>query len=65
MNTITIQIPDEYWLKLQAIATHRGVSVADLVLMGIEELLNQQKVSFKDATDYVLCKNTELYKRLV
>ncbi|MEH2361942.1 DNA-binding protein [Nostoc sp.] len=64
MNTITIKIPDERLLKLQETANNLGVSIEELVLMGIEEVLNKPNASFKGAMDYVLKKNTELYKRL-
>ncbi|MEH1912330.1 MAG: DNA-binding protein [Nostoc sp.] len=64
MNTITIKIPDERLLKLQETARNLGVSIEELVLMGIEEVLNKPNASFKGAMDYVLKKNTELYKRL-
>ncbi|BAY91541.1 MULTISPECIES: hypothetical protein [unclassified Tolypothrix] len=64
MNTITIQIPDEHLLKLQQRATRLGISIEELVLIGVEELLNQPETSFPDAMDYVLNKNAELYKRL-
>ncbi|MEH2382626.1 MAG: DNA-binding protein [Nostoc sp.] len=64
MNTITIKIPDERLLKLQETASNLGVSIEELVLMGIEEVLNKPNASFKGAMDYVLKKNTELYKRL-
>ncbi len=64
MNTITIKIPDERLLKLQKTANNLGVSIEELVLMGVEEILNKPNASFKGAMDYVLKKNTELYKRL-
>ncbi|MDZ8053040.1 MAG: DNA-binding protein [Aulosira sp. ZfuVER01] len=64
MNTITIKIPDEHLLKLQQKASLLGISIEELVLMGVEELLNQPETSFQDAMDYVLKKNAELYKRL-
>lgn len=64
MNTITIKIPDERLLKLQETANNLGVSIEELVLMGVEEILNKPNASFKGAMDYVLKKNTELYKRL-
>jgi antitoxin FitA len=64
MNTITIQIPDERLLKLQETATRLGVSIEELVLMGVEQLLNHSEASFQDAMDYVFKKNAELYKRL-
>jgi antitoxin FitA len=64
MNTITIEISDERWLKVQETANRLGVSVEELLLMGVEQVLNQSQVSFKDAMDYVLRKNSELYQRL-
>ncbi|ARV60258.1 DNA-binding protein [Nostocales cyanobacterium HT-58-2] len=64
MNTITIHIPDDRLVKLQETATRLGVSIEELVLMGVEQLLKQPEVSFQDAMDYVLKKNAELYKRL-
>ncbi|WP_258001491.1 DNA-binding protein [Fischerella thermalis] len=51
MNSITIQIPDEDLEKLQATATRLGVSIEELVLMGVEQLLKQSEVSFQDAMD--------------
>ncbi|BAY27302.1 hypothetical protein NIES2100_71250 [Calothrix sp. NIES-2100] len=64
MNTITINITDEHLLKLQQKATRLSISIEELVLMSVEELLNQPETSFKDAMDDVLNKNAELYKRL-
>ncbi|MCL1474396.1 DNA-binding protein [Argonema antarcticum] len=64
MNTITITIPDERFLKLQETATSLGVSIEELVVMGVEELLTQREASFQGAMDYVLKKNAELYQRL-
>ncbi|MBW4607938.1 MAG: DNA-binding protein [Hassallia sp. WJT32-NPBG1] len=64
MNTITIKITDERLLKLQETANSLGVSIEELVLMGVEEVLNKPNASFKGAMDYVLNKNAELYKRL-
>ena len=64
MNTITIQISNDRLVKLQETASRLGVSIEELVLMGVEQLLNQSEASFQDAMDYVLKKNAELYKRL-
>ncbi|MBW4502171.1 MAG: DNA-binding protein [Scytonema hyalinum WJT4-NPBG1] len=64
MNTITIHIPDDRLVKLQATASRLGVSIEELVLMGIEQLVKQPEASFQDAMGYVLKKNAELYKRL-
>ncbi len=60
MNTITIKITDEHLLKLQQKATSLGISIEELVLIGVEEVLNQPEASFKGAMDYVLNKNAEV-----
>ena len=64
MNTITITIPDDRLVKLQETATRLGISLEELILMGVEEILNQPEQNFQSAVDYVLEKNAELYKRL-
>ncbi|NEQ18785.1 MAG: DNA-binding protein [Microcoleus sp. SIO2G3] len=64
MNTITIHIPDDRLLKLQETASRLGVSIEELVLMGVEQLVKQPEASFQDAMGYVLKKNADLYKRL-
>ena len=64
MHTITITIPDDRLVKLQETATRLGISLEELILMGVEEILNQPEQTFQSAVDYVLKKNAELYKRL-
>jgi hypothetical protein len=64
MNTITITLPDDRLLKLRETATHLNVSPEELVQVSIEELLTRPEEAFQRAVDYVLKKNTELYRRL-
>lgn len=64
MSKITITIQDEHLQKLQDSADRLGVSLENLLLMSVEELINQQEQTFQTATDYVLKKNVELYQRL-
>ena len=49
LKTITLKIADERLLKLEAIATNMGVSVEELLLMGVEAVVNQPEVSFPNA----------------
>ncbi len=56
MNTITITIPDDRLVKLQETATRLGISLEELILMGVEEILNQPERTFQSAVDYVLKK---------
>jgi len=64
MTTITIAMPEERLLKLKETATRFGVSPEELVRVSIEELLTRPEGAFKQAVDYVLDKNAELYRRL-
>ncbi len=64
METITITLPNERFLKLKETATHLKVSPEELVRVSIEELLTRPEEAFRRAVDYVLKKNTELFRRL-
>ena len=64
MSSITINLPDDSLNKLQEAADRLGVTPEELVRVSIEELLSQPEESFKQAIDYVLKKNAELYRRL-
>jgi antitoxin FitA len=64
MSSITIDLAEERLLKLREIATRLGVSPEELVRMSVEELLARPEEDFQHASDYVLRKNAELYRRL-
>ncbi len=64
MNTITVQVSEERLQQLQTIADNLGLSLEDLVLQGIDEVLSRSQEEFQQAANYVLRKNAELYRRL-
>jgi hypothetical protein len=64
MQTITITLSDERLLKLKETAARMKISPEELVQVSIEELLAQPEEAFRRAVEYVLNKNTELYRRL-
>ena len=64
MSTITVAIPEERLVKLNEMARQLGVGPEELVRVSIEELLTRPEADFEQAVDYVLTKNTELYRRL-
>jgi predicted transcriptional regulator len=64
MSSITIDLSDEHLDRLREIAARLGVPPEELARVGIEELITQPDEKFKRAADYVLKKNTELYRRL-
>lgn len=64
MKTITIPISDDRYSQLQVLAGRYGLSFDELVRLSIEDLLAQPDETFRRALDYVLDKNSELYRRL-
>jgi hypothetical protein len=64
METITITLPDDRLTQLKERATRYNVSPEELVRVSIEELLARPDDAFQDAVNYVLKKNSELYRRL-
>ena len=64
MSTVTITLSDENFARLQEIAAQFHMTKEDLARVSVEELLTRPDDAFINAADYVLRKNTDLYKRL-
>jgi hypothetical protein len=64
MKTLEVQLPEQTASKLKEAAERLSISPEELLVLSLEEKLAQLDVEFQRATDYVLTKNTELYKRL-
>lgn len=64
MASITIDLSDSQFQKLQNLAKVHGITTEVLLKASLEDWLNLQKGDFVNAADYVLAKNTELYRRL-
>lgn len=64
MTAITIPLSEEHLEKLRQIARQMGVSPEELARAGLEDWLLQPRRDFAQAAQYVLKKNTELYRRL-
>jgi len=62
--SITIDLSDSQFQKLQNLARVHGIATEVLLKASLEDWLNLQKGDFVDAADYVLAKNAELYRRL-
>jgi hypothetical protein len=62
--SITLDISDIQFQKLQDLATVHGIAPEALLKASLEDWLNSQKSEFVDAANYVLTKNAELYQRL-
>jgi len=64
MVQITVALPEDRLQELKEVASRLNVSVETLVRVSVEELLAKPDESFRNALDYVLRKNEELYRRL-
>ena len=64
MASITIDLSDSQFQKLQDLASVHGIAVEVLLKASMEDWLNLQKGDFVNTADYVLAKNAELYRRL-
>lgn len=64
MASITIDLPDNQFQKLQDLARVHGIPAEVLLRASIEDWLSSPKSDFTQAAEYVLNKNAELYRRL-
>lgn len=64
MAAISVTLSDEQMRKLEQTAQRLCVSVEDLVLFSIDDLLSRPDEAFSRAVESVLHKNAELYRRL-
>jgi len=60
MNTIAIALSDERLLKLQKLANDLNVSIEELVLIGIENLLAQPEILSANTAQNLLNKNAKI-----
>lgn len=65
MNTIAIALSDERLLKLQQVAKDLNVSIEELVLIGIENLLAQEEVYSQNTTQNILKRNAGISPEIV
>ena len=64
MASITVDIPDEQFQRLQQLAQEIHLSPEDLLRANIEDWLTCPNKEFAQAASYVLKKNAALYRRL-
>ena len=64
MTVISIPLSDERLAQLQAWATQAGLTPEEFLRRRVEQLLDRPDDQFRQAANYVLEKNAELYRRL-
>ncbi len=64
MTDITVSLSNDHIKELKEKSSRLGLTLEELVLLSIEEILARPDEEFRQAMDYVLQKNAELYQRL-
>jgi antitoxin FitA len=64
MSVLTIEISEERFIQLQQMSARYGISIDDLLRLGIENLLTRLDKKFDEEVEFILNENEELYRRL-
>jgi hypothetical protein len=64
MKVLELNLSEPTVTKLREAAERLSLSPEELAILSLEEKLAQLDDQFRNAADYVLNKNAELYKRL-
>jgi hypothetical protein len=64
MAEVTVTLSAEEFQRLKDLGEREGLTVDQVVKLGIQDLMNQPDDSFRKAAQHILQKNAELYRRL-
>ena len=64
MATLTISLSDEEIRRLETLGKREGLTVEQMVRLGINDFIGQPDDSFRSAARRVMEKNADLYRRL-
>ena len=64
MATVTLSLSDEEMRRLEDLSRREGLTVEQMVRLGINDFIGQPEDSFRTAVRRVMEKNAELYRRL-
>ncbi len=64
MAMLTISLSDEEMRRLEELSKREGLTVEQMVQLGIHDFIGQPDDAFRAAAKRVLEKNAELYRRL-
>jgi predicted DNA-binding protein len=64
MTTVTVSLSDEEMHRLKELSKREGLTVEQMVRLGINDFIGQPDDAFHAAVKRVLEKNAELYRRL-
>lgn len=64
MATLTISLSDEELRRFEALGKREGLTVEQMVRLGINDLIGQPDDAFRATAKRAMEKNAELYRRL-
>ncbi len=64
MTNITVSLTDEEMRRLQELSKREGLTVEQMVRLGIHDFIGQPDESFRTAAKRVMEKNAEIYRHL-
>jgi len=64
MTSLEVSLDETTAKRLEQAAERLGVSTEELLRLSLQEKLDRLDEAFRSAADYVLDKNSELYRRL-
>ena len=64
MAMLTISLSDEELQRLETLGKREGLTVEQIVHLGINDFIGQPDDAFRAAAKRVMEKNAELYRRL-
>jgi len=64
MTTVTVSLSDEEMRRLEELSKREGLTVEQMVRLGINDFIGQPDDSFRAAARRVMENNAELYRRL-
>ena len=64
ITTVTVSLSDEEMRRLEELSKREGLTVEQMVRLGINDFIGQPDESFRTAARRVMEKNSELYRRL-
>ncbi len=64
MATVTVSLSDEEMRRLEELSKREGLTIEQMVRIGIHDFIGQPDESFRAATARIMQKNAELYRRL-
>jgi antitoxin FitA len=64
MATVRVSLSDEEMRRLEELSKREGLTVEQMVRLGIHDFISQHDEAFRTSAKRVMEKNAELYRRL-